>query len=93
VRQLAALPIIAERIHLPYTDIQNPTAVLEHEATPPKSAKIRSFYCNQRGLGVKKKPSDWSSTDMSRKWWTSFRWSSPWRRRSCCRSVWREVLD
>ena len=36
----------------PYTDIQNPTAVLEHEATTSKISEDQIFYCNQRGLGV-----------------------------------------
>ena len=35
----------------PYTDIQNPTAVLEHEATTSKISEDQVFYCNQRGLG------------------------------------------
>ena len=35
----------------PYTDIQNPSAVLEHEATTSKIAEDQIFYCNQRGLG------------------------------------------
>ena len=35
----------------PYTDIQNPTAVLEHEATTSKISEDQIFYCNQRGLG------------------------------------------
>ncbi len=35
----------------PYTDIQNQTAVLEHEATTSKISEDQIFYCNQRGLG------------------------------------------
>ncbi len=35
----------------PYTDIQNPSAVLEHEATTSKISEDQIFYCNQRGLG------------------------------------------
>lgn len=35
----------------PYTDIQNPTAILEHEATTSKISEDQIFYCNQRGLG------------------------------------------
>jgi Fe-S cluster assembly protein SufB len=35
----------------PYTDIQHPTAVLEHEATTSKISEDQIFYCNQRGLG------------------------------------------
>jgi Fe-S cluster assembly protein SufB len=34
----------------PCTDIQNPTAVLEHEATTSKISEDQIFYCNQRGL-------------------------------------------
>ncbi|MDO5522478.1 MAG: Fe-S cluster assembly protein SufB [Bacteroidia bacterium] len=34
----------------PYTDIQNPTAILEHEATTSKISEDQVFYCNQRGL-------------------------------------------
>ncbi len=35
----------------PYTDIQHPSAVLEHEATTSKVSEDQVFYCNQRGLG------------------------------------------
>ncbi|MDK2853022.1 MAG: Fe-S cluster assembly protein SufB, partial [Proteiniphilum sp.] len=35
----------------PYTDIQNPSAILEHEATTSKISEDQIFYCNQRGLG------------------------------------------
>lgn len=35
----------------PYSDIQNPTAILEHEATTSKISEDQIFYCNQRGLG------------------------------------------
>ena len=35
----------------PYTDIQNPSAMLEHEATTSKVSEDQIFYCNQRGLG------------------------------------------
>ncbi len=34
----------------PYTDIQNQSAVLEHEATTSKISEDQVFYCNQRGL-------------------------------------------
>ncbi len=34
----------------PYTEINNPTAVLEHEATTSKISEEQIFYCNQRGL-------------------------------------------
>ena len=34
----------------PYADIQNPTAILEHEATTSKISEEQIFYCNQRGL-------------------------------------------
>lgn len=35
----------------PYTDINHPSAVLEHEATTSKISEDQIFYCNQRGLG------------------------------------------
>ncbi len=34
----------------PYTEINNPTAILEHEATTSKISEEQIFYCNQRGL-------------------------------------------
>ncbi len=34
----------------PYMDIQNPTAVVEHEATTSKINEDQLFYCNQRGI-------------------------------------------
>ena len=36
----------------PYTDIQNNTAVLEHEATTSKINEDQIFYCNQRGIST-----------------------------------------
>lgn len=36
----------------PYTDIQNETAVVEHEATTSKISEEQMFYCQQRGIGV-----------------------------------------
>lgn len=34
----------------PYMDIQNDTAVVEHEATTSKISEDQLFYCNQRGI-------------------------------------------
>lgn len=36
----------------PYADIQNETAVVEHEATTSKISKEQLFYCQQRGISV-----------------------------------------
>lgn len=36
----------------PYMDVQNPTAVVEHEATTSKISEEQLFYCNQRGLST-----------------------------------------
>ncbi|MDH6535207.1 Fe-S cluster assembly protein SufB [Parabacteroides sp. 52] len=36
----------------PYTDIQNETAVIEHEATTSKISEEQLFYCQQRGISV-----------------------------------------
>ena len=36
----------------PYMDVQNPTAVVEHEATTSKISEDQLFYCNQRGIPV-----------------------------------------
>ncbi|MDR2384810.1 MAG: Fe-S cluster assembly protein SufB [Tannerella sp.] len=38
----------------PYTDIQNETAVVEHEATTSKINEDQLFYCNQRGIDTEK---------------------------------------
>ncbi|MDR1525919.1 MAG: Fe-S cluster assembly protein SufB [Tannerella sp.] len=38
----------------PYTDIQNETAVVEHEATTSKINEDQLFYCNQRGMDTEK---------------------------------------
>ena len=37
---------------IPYTDIQNETAVVEHEATTSKISEEQLFYCRQRGISV-----------------------------------------
>ncbi len=34
----------------PYIDVQNETAVVEHEATTSKISEDQLFYCNQRGI-------------------------------------------
>ncbi|MDR1763452.1 MAG: Fe-S cluster assembly protein SufB [Dysgonamonadaceae bacterium] len=36
----------------PYMDIQNETAVVEHEATTSKINEDQLFYCNQRGIST-----------------------------------------
>ena len=36
----------------PYMDVQNPTAVVEHEATTSKISEEQLFYCNQRGIST-----------------------------------------
>ena len=38
----------------PYTDIANPSAIIEHEATTSKVSEDQIFYCNQRGLDDEK---------------------------------------
>ncbi len=34
----------------PYIDVENPTAIVEHEATTSKIGEDQIFYCNQRGI-------------------------------------------
>ncbi|MBR5884085.1 MAG: SufD family Fe-S cluster assembly protein, partial [Bacteroidaceae bacterium] len=34
----------------PYMDIQNESAIIEHEATTSKISEDQLFYCNQRGI-------------------------------------------
>lgn len=36
----------------PYMDIENDTAIVEHEATTSKISEDQLFYCNQRGIGT-----------------------------------------
>lgn len=36
----------------PYLEIQNPTAVVEHEASTSKIGEDQIFYCNQRGINT-----------------------------------------
>ncbi len=36
----------------PYVDIQNETAIVEHEATTSKISEDQLFYCQQRGISV-----------------------------------------
>jgi len=38
----------------PYADIQNETAIVEHEATTSKINEDQLFYCNQRGIDSEK---------------------------------------
>jgi Fe-S cluster assembly protein SufB len=34
----------------PYMDVQNKSAIIEHEATTSKISEDQLFYCNQRGI-------------------------------------------
>jgi Fe-S cluster assembly protein SufB len=36
----------------PYADVQNETAIIEHEATTSKISEEQLFYCNQRGIST-----------------------------------------
>jgi Fe-S cluster assembly protein SufB len=36
----------------PYADVQNETAIIEHEATTNKISEEQLFYCNQRGIST-----------------------------------------
>lgn len=36
----------------PYIDVQNNTAIVEHEATTSKISEDQLFYCNQRGINT-----------------------------------------
>ena len=36
----------------PYIEIDNPTAIVEHEATTSKIGEDQIFYCNQRGIST-----------------------------------------
>ena len=36
----------------PYADVQNETAIIEHEATTSKINEDQIFYCNQRGIST-----------------------------------------
>jgi Fe-S cluster assembly protein SufB len=36
----------------PYMDVNNPTAILEHEATTSKIGEDQIFYCQQRGISM-----------------------------------------
>ncbi|NGY03517.1 Fe-S cluster assembly protein SufB [Solimonas terrae] len=35
----------------PYTEVRNPTAIVEHEATTSKIGEDQLFYCRSRGIG------------------------------------------
>ncbi len=36
----------------PYLEIDNPSAIVEHEATTSKIGEDQIFYCNQRGIST-----------------------------------------
>ncbi len=36
----------------PYLEVENPTAIVEHEATTSKIGEDQLFYCNQRGIST-----------------------------------------
>jgi Fe-S cluster assembly protein SufB len=37
---------------LPYIDVRNPSAQMEHEATTSNIGEDQLFYCNQRGISI-----------------------------------------
>jgi Fe-S cluster assembly protein SufB len=36
----------------PYIEVDNPTAIVEHEATTSRIGEDQIFYCNQRGIST-----------------------------------------
>ncbi|HPF94226.1 MAG TPA: SufD family Fe-S cluster assembly protein, partial [Tenuifilaceae bacterium] len=36
----------------PYIEVDNPSAIVEHEATTSKIGEDQIFYCNQRGIST-----------------------------------------
>ena len=38
--------------YLPYLEVNNQTAIVEHEATTSKIGEDQIFYCNQRGIST-----------------------------------------
>lgn len=38
----------------PYIEVNNPTGIVEHEATTSKISEDQIFYCNQRGINTEK---------------------------------------
>jgi Fe-S cluster assembly protein SufB len=36
----------------PYLEVENPSAIVEHEATTSKIGEDQIFYCNQRGIST-----------------------------------------
>ena len=36
----------------PYIEVDNPSAIVEHEATTPRIGEDQIFYCNQRGIST-----------------------------------------
>jgi Fe-S cluster assembly protein SufB len=36
----------------PYIEVDNPNAIVEHEATTSKIGEDQIFYCNQRGIST-----------------------------------------
>ena len=67
---------------VPYIEAKNSSATFEHEATTSKISEDVLFYCVQRGLSARRRPSASSSTASSRTCCSSCRWSSRSRRRS-----------
>jgi len=42
----------AAHTHSPYIEVDNPTAIVEHEATTSRIGEDQIFYCNQRGIST-----------------------------------------
>ncbi len=75
------------RAHLPYIEVKNPGATVEHEATTSKISDDQLFYCRARGISQEDAVSMIVDGFCSSS--ANCRWSSRWKPRSCWKSRWK----
>ena len=67
---------------VPYIEVRNPSANVEHEASTSKVSEEQLFYLQQRGLNTEDAV-NMIVNGFCKRVFKKPRWSSPWRRKSC----------
>ena len=78
---------------LPYIEVKNPQAVVEHEASTSRISEEQLFYCLQRGLVAEDAVNLIVSGFCREVLQANCPWNSRWKRRTCWPSAWKERLD
>jgi Fe-S cluster assembly protein SufB len=72
----------------PYIEVENPSAIVEHEATTSKIGEDQIFYCNQRGISTEDAVG-LIVNGYAREVLNNCQWNLPLKLKSCCRFRWK----